>query len=87
VSPWCPRDDADWYAHAPRWPSVAQLAEKFPTVDPSYAPVFGHDANVARFPELRSQMVERTGRTADQLVKKYGADGNLLFVGHGSSVR
>lgn len=70
-----------------QWCTVAELKQKFPLVDESYAPVFDHETTAAtRFPEKREDMVERARDTASKLVEKYGGDGNILIVGHGSSV-
>jgi broad specificity phosphatase PhoE len=78
--------NAEWYSHAPGWPTVAELAKKYPSVSLAYEPVCSHDSNSKRFPETHADMVERASRTAGDLIRRYGSDGNLLFVGHGSSV-
>lgn len=71
-----------------QWCTVAELKGKFPAVNVEYVPVFDHEATAAkRYPEKRQDLVERAQISAEKLIEKYGDDGNILIVGHGSSVR
>jgi broad specificity phosphatase PhoE len=71
--------NAEWFAHPPRTRSLAELRERFPTVDDSYQSLVAPG-----FPESKSESVRRFGRTIDETLRRTA--GNLLIVGHGATV-
>ncbi len=77
----------EWYpGSAPIWRDAADLAKSFPEVDTSYVPIFPPSSNFDRFPEARDDMVVRAGATARRVAEICAEEGNVLLVGHGSSV-
>jgi broad specificity phosphatase PhoE len=79
--------NADWYGkHPPSWRALDCLAKEFLNVDVSYQPVFHHDSNMTRYPEKPTDVLERASATLRKITELFGDDGNILIVGHGSSV-
>jgi broad specificity phosphatase PhoE len=77
----------EWYGkEPPSWRSVDSLAKVFVNVDTAYQPVFPHDSNVTRYSEEPPNVMERASTTIRDIIARYGDDGNILIVGHGSSV-
>lgn len=71
--------NVDWFSRPPELLPVAELARRYPQVDPSYRSV-----GTARYGENGTAALQRSGDTARKLTA--GFDGNLAMVGHGTSV-
>ncbi|MEL7038157.1 MAG: histidine phosphatase family protein [Cyanobacteria bacterium J06592_8] len=69
----------EWMSTDPETLTPAALAEQFPRIDLSY-PI-----GEARYPETWQDCLNRTAKTAQNLVAAFPND-DLLFVGHGASV-
>lgn len=73
----------DWYgARAPQWKTADEIMKEMQNVDVSYS-AFGDVV----FPETKVKLRERAKRTVSLITDNYlKGDGNILIVGHGSSV-
>ena len=69
----------EWMSAHPETLSSQILAQKFPRIDLSYP------GGEARYPETWQDCLDRTAKTAQNLVATFAND-DLLFVGHGASV-
>ncbi|MBO3462994.1 histidine phosphatase family protein [Aetokthonos hydrillicola Thurmond2011] len=69
-----------WMTEEPERLSTPALAELFPRIDTSYTPQIP-----AKYPETRSQMLERSGQVARILASEFYSK-DILLVGHGASV-
>lgn len=81
--------NAEWYGdseHGPIWRTVESLAAEFPTVDPSYEPVLPMSHNFDGYPESLEKLSIRCDKTYRAVLERFQPTGNVLFVGHGSSV-
>lgn len=79
----------DWYAEAklgPVWRDVDSLSKEFSNVNAAYEPVFPMSHNFDAFPESRKEMLLRCEKTIRSVLETAQGDGNILVVGHGSSV-
>lgn len=79
-----------WYggpkSSGPSWRSLDDLAAEFEHVDCEYVPVYDMDINRTCYPENRVALDKRAKNTVDALIKRFGGEGNILLVGHGSTV-
>lgn len=81
--------NAQWYAeskHGPIWRTAESLAAEYSNVDPTYEPVFPMSHNFDAFPESWDKVMSRCDKTYRAVSERFPTDGNILFVGHGSSV-
>jgi broad specificity phosphatase PhoE len=80
--------NAEWYGtHPPRWSSVEHLSSQHASIDMTYKPVFDMACNAELFPETYDDVLQRAQKTIKGLLELHGdSDGNILVVGHGSSV-
>jgi broad specificity phosphatase PhoE len=78
----------EWYGNrAPLWRSVHSLASQHPNVNSKYVPIFPMTSNKDRYPETQEDVLARAKKTIAGLLETHGnKDGNILIVGHGSSV-
>lgn len=83
--------NGEWYADTedgPGWRNVAELREEFGNVEVDYEPVYCKDYNKKGYPESMGELMERCKRTVLQILMNEGmGDGNVLLIGHGSSVK
>lgn len=78
-----------WYRkteRGPIWRSLDGLAEEFPNINKDYKSVFPMSHNFDGFPESTRGLMDRCVETAKAIVENVVGDGNILIVGHGSSV-
>lgn len=81
--------NALWYhetERGPLWRTVESLAAEFSNVDSTYEPVFPMSFNFDGFPELYEKVKTRCDKTYRAVLERFQTEGNILFVGHGSSV-
>lgn len=81
--------NAQWYSDTeggPRWRTVESLASEFSNVESSYNSVFPMTFNFEGFPEPFEKVTTRCDKTYRAVLERFQTDGNILFVGHGSSV-
>lgn len=81
--------NAEWYRdseHGPVWRTVGSLKQEFAGVNDSYEPVFPMSHNFDAFPESLGKLEARCEKTYKAILEKIDGDGNVLLVGHGSSV-
>lgn len=79
----------NWYLHVPtgpKWRSVADLKAEFPCIDDTYESIFPINLNSQAFPESEEQLRERCMKMIKTILQTCNGDGNVLIVGHGSSV-
>ncbi|CDF33349.1 unnamed protein product [Chondrus crispus] len=80
---------ADWYQESERgpvWRSVQSLAAEFSNIDADYEPVYPMSHNFDGFPESTKELASRCTKTYRSLLERFQTTGNILLVGHGSSV-
>lgn len=68
-----------WFPVPPTFSDPAEMARRFPRVDPTY-----QSAVQPKYPETREDMLARTARTVQELARNF--PGNLSLVGHGGSM-
>eukprot|EP00177_Eucheuma_denticulatum_P003231 GFKZ01005840.1.p1 GENE.GFKZ01005840.1~~GFKZ01005840.1.p1 ORF type:complete len:230 (+),score=19.45 GFKZ01005840.1:964-1653(+) len=81
--------NAVWYRHSekgPIWRTVDSLAAEFSNVDASYTPVYPMSHNFDGFPESLEKLNRRCDKTYRAVLEMVEGDGNVLLVGHGTSV-
>lgn len=69
----------EWMQTAPERLPLEVLQKHFSRIDPGYT-----SRVTAQYPESRSEVMDRTSKTAQRLTAEFSED--LLFVGHGVSV-
>lgn len=81
--------NAIWYAHTthgPVWRDVESLGKEFTNVNRAYQPVFPMSHNFDGFPETGEDIKKRCAKTIRAILETVKSNGNILIVGHGSSV-
>lgn len=79
--------------HGPLWQGVdalcdvAGLVDGHPRINTQYQPVFGYDFNRSAYPETTPHMKERCSFAVQHIVNRDTTGGNVLIVGHVSSVK
>lgn len=79
----------DWYDDAvngPVWRSTEDLAKEFPSVNTDYKSVFPMTHNFDAFPETEDECLQRCLKMVRAILDTVEGDGEVLIVGHGSSV-
>lgn len=66
----------EWFSTRPKLVPVEELKKEFDCIDTSYSPEVS-----CRYPEIRDDVIVRSGLTAQLLASKYA--GRILLVGHG----
>lgn len=80
---------AVWYGDSekgPIWSTLEKLAAEFPNVERAYKPVYSMSHNFDGFPESIEQLNRRCDKTYRTILEHVKGSGNVLLVGHGSSV-
>ncbi|CAN8062442.1 unnamed protein product [Agarophyton chilense] len=79
-----------WYSASekgPIWLQPHAVFEQFPGVNRLYDPLFGYDWNFRGFPESESELLHRCDQTITRITSaNRDLPGNILLVGHGSSI-